>query len=245
VKNIYELEQQIDKKNQFFVKPPMASISQFQEIRVEKMTLHYTDKKGQPLFSVGPLNLTIKPGETLFIVGGNGSGKSTFVKLLSGLYYPVTGCIYLDNKEIDYTNYQEYRELFSIIFTDFYLFDKLYGLPTIDKERVKTLLQMMELDNKTNYLEAGKFSNINLSTGQKKRLALVVALLEDRPIYLFDEWAADQDPHFKKYFYEIILKNLKQQKKTIIVVTHDDKYFETADRILKMEYGQLVEYHVS
>lgn len=240
VKNLDQLEQQIDKIASSLTMPSATSELQFKELKLERMTLDYTDKNGKPLFSVGPIDMTIKPGEILFIVGGNGSGKSTLLKLLSGLYYPVSGCIYLDNEEVDYTNYQEYRELFSIIFTDFYLFDKLYGLPPIEEKRVKNLLQIMELENKTKYTDEGKFTTVNLSTGQRKRLALVVALLEDKPIYLFDEWAADQDPHFKKYFYEVILRNLKQRGKTIIAVTHDDKYFETADRILKMEYGQLV-----
>lgn len=237
VRNLYQLEQQVDEFVNYRL--PITSELQFKDIKLDQITLDYTDKNGKPLFSVGPINMTINSGEILFIVGGNGSGKSTLLKLLSGLYYPVTGCIYLDNEEVDYTNYQEYRELFSIIFTDFYLFDKLYGLPSIEEKQVKTLLQTMELDNKTKYTDEGKFTTINLSTGQRKRLALVMALLEDKPIYLFDEWAADQDPHFKKYFYEVILKNLKQQGKTIIAATHDDKYFEIADRILKMEYGQL------
>jgi len=214
---------------------------EFKEIQLEEVIFHYTDKQGKSLFSVGPFNLTIKQGEILFIVGGNGSGKSTLLKVLVGLYYPAVGCLYLDGEEIDHTNYQSYRELYSTIFTDFHLFDRFYGLPAIDEQRVKSLLRLMELEKKTKYIE-GKFTNTSLSTGQKKRLAFVGAVLEDKPVYIFDELAADQDPHFRKYFYEVILKDLQKQGKTVIAVTHDDKYFNTADRVLKMEYGNLVNY---
>jgi len=191
------------------------------------------------LFSVGPLDMTLNQGEMLFIVGGNGSSKSTLLKLLTGLYYPATGFLSVDDDEIDQSHYHNYRELFSIIFTDFHLFDKLYGLHQIDEQLLKSLLHSMQLDKKTHYLD-GQFTNLNLSTGQKKRLAFITAILEDKPIYVFDELAADQDPAFRQYFYEVVLQELKQQGKTIIAVTHDDKYFHVADRVLKMEYGQIV-----
>jgi putative ATP-binding cassette transporter len=205
------------------------------------MTFHYRDKSGKTLFSLSSINLTLKQGEMLFIVGGNGSGKSTLLKLLTGLYYPATGFLYVDDDEIDSSNYQSYRELFAIIFTDFHLFDRLDGLGEVDESRLKSLLRLMELNKKTKYID-GKFTNLELSTGQKKRLAFIAAVLEDKPIYIFDELAADQDPQFRKQFYEVILPDLKKQGKTIIAVTHDDKYFHVADRVLKMEYGQLVNY---
>jgi putative ATP-binding cassette transporter len=187
---------------------------------------------------VGPLNLTIQQGEILFIVGGNGSGKSTLLKLLTGLYYPDVGTLSVDDKVIEQDNYQAYRELFSIIFTDFHLFDRLYGLPAVDEQQLNALLRLMELEKKTQYLD-GKFSHLDLSTGQKKRLAFIVTVLEDKPVYILDELAADQDPQFRKYFYEKVLPDLREQGKTIIAVTHDDKYFEVADRIIKMDYGEI------
>jgi len=175
----------------------------------------------------------------VFIVGGNGSGKSTLLKLLTGLYYPTDGSVDLNSELIDRTQYASYRELFAIIFTDFHLFDKRYGLSNIDDKQVKELLRLMQLDKKTKY-RAGEFTQLDLSTGQKKRLAFVAAILDNKPIYIFDELAADQDPQFRQYFYEVILPDLKLKGKTIIAVTHDDKYFHVADRVLKMEYGQLV-----
>jgi putative pyoverdin transport system ATP-binding/permease protein len=241
VTNISNLEAEIDAASTMATDQQPAEPSDFKEIKLEEVIFHYTDKQGKPSFSVGPFNITIKQGERLFIVGGNGSGKSTLLKVLVGLYYPTVGCLYLDGEEIDHTNYQSYRELFSTIFTDFHLFDRFYGLPAIDEQRVKSLLRLMELEKKTKYID-GKFTNTSLSTGQKKRLAFIGAVLEDKPVYIFDELAADQDPHFRKYFYEVILKDLQKQGKTIIAVTHDDKYFNTADRVLKMEYGKLVDY---
>jgi putative ATP-binding cassette transporter len=240
IDNIYQLEAQLDKVNHHRLAPvTTAPIQTFQKIRLVDMSFHYTDKSGKALFSLGPINMTINQGEMLFIVGGNGSGKSTLLKLLIGVYYQASGSLYVDDDAIDQSNYQSYRECFSIIFTDFHLFDKLYGLRDIDEQRLKSLLRLMGLDNKTKYLE-GKFTNRDLSTGQKKRLAFIAAVLEDKPIYIFDELAADQDPHFRKYFYEVLLQDLKKQGKTIIAVTHDDKYFQMADRVLKMESGQLV-----
>ncbi|WP_349647371.1 cyclic peptide export ABC transporter [Candidatus Parabeggiatoa sp. HSG14] len=241
--NIYKLESELDAMipSTYETELPEIPPAKFQEVRIEEASFEYTDKGGKSLFSIGPINTTIKPGELLFIVGGNGSGKSTFLKLLTGLYYPIKGCCYLDGEEVDQVTYQNYRELFSIIFTDFHLFDRFYGLENVDEKKLKALLQLMELDKKTKYRD-GKFTNVNLSTGQKKRLAFIAAILEDKPIYIFDELAADQDPQFRKYFYEVILQDLKKQGKTIIAVTHDDHYFNTADRVLKMEYGQLINY---
>ncbi len=238
--NIYQLETELDAVISEQSQLPVMPLDDFHELRLSAIAFHYLDPTGKPLFSVGPFNLTIPRGELLFMVGGNGSGKSTFLKLLTGLYYPNSGSIYVDEEEIEHIEYQSYRELFAIVFTDFHLFDKFYGLSEIDRKSVRDWLRQMELEHKTKYLD-GKFSHLDLSTGQKKRLAFIIAMLEDKLIYVFDELAADQDPQFRKKFYEIILPDLKNQGKTVIVVTHDDKYFPVADRVLKMEYGQLVE----
>ncbi len=242
---IYNLEAELDNainlhSDSFIDTPP----DKFQMVKFSEVTFNYLDKHGESLFSITPTNLNIQQGELLFIVGGNGSGKSTLLKLLTGLYYPTSGSIYIDNEKVDHTNYQSYRELFAIVFTDFHLFDRLYGLHDVDEKKLKSLLSLMELTRKTKYVN-GKFSHLDLSTGQKKRLAFISSVLEDKQIYIFDELAADQDPHFKKRFYEEILLDLKRQGKTIIAVTHDDHYFHVADRVLKMEYGELVDYNGS
>jgi putative ATP-binding cassette transporter len=200
---------------------------------------HYYHRDKSPLFSVGPIDMTIRRGEVVFVVGGNGSGKSTLMKLLTGLYYPESGRILVDGKPVMRSDYPDYRELFSIIFTDFHLFERLYGIDEYDEEMIHRLLKQMELDRKTDFVD-GAFTNIQLSTGQRKRMAMITALLEDKPVYVFDEWAADQDPTFREYFYNEQLKKMKESGKTIIAVSHDDRFFHFADRVLKMDFGRFV-----
>ncbi|MDE3155374.1 MAG: cyclic peptide export ABC transporter [Acidobacteriota bacterium] len=214
-------------------------VSGFGVLQLEDVTFRYRDKAGAPQFGIGPATLTIPAGELLFVVGGNGSGKSTFLKVLTGLYTPLAGRIAVDRTPVTPADAAWYRSHFSVIFSDYHLFDRLYGLRGVDPDRVQALLAQMQLAEKTRF-ENGRFSTIELSNGQKKRLALVVCMLEDRPIMVFDEVAADQDPSFRQYFYEELLPSFKRQGKTVIAVTHDDRYFGVADRVLKMDYGQFV-----
>ncbi len=209
------------------------------ELEAQDLVFSYPDEAGVPGYTVGPINLKIQAGEIIFLMGGNGSGKSTFLKLLTGLYVPRSGRLLVNGQTVTAGQLPRFRNLFSIIFTDFHLFDRLYGLSSIDDAQLNQLLADMDIANKTSYYE-GRFSHLQLSTGQRKRLALIVAVLEQKPILVCDEWAADQDPQFRKHFYEVILPELKGQGKTIIAATHDDHYFHAADRLLKMEYGQIV-----
>lgn len=219
---------------------PRRSIGQFKTITFSNVFYHYHDSSSPAPFGIGPINLTIRAGEMVFVSGGNGSGKSTFLKLLTALYYPVSGVIKVDDAILDESNREAYRNLFSVIFTDYHLFKKLHGLREVDPGRVRLLLKELGLEGKTSFAD-DEFESLELSTGQKKRLALLVSLLEDKSIYIFDEWAADQDPPFRRRFYEEILKDLQQAGKTIIAVTHDDKYFGVADRQLKMAEGTFSE----
>ncbi len=206
-----------------------------EEVALKNVTFQYPNEG----FSVGPISLTIPKGEITFLSGGNGVGKSTFLKLISGLYYPKSGSISVDGIPVKDRNYANHRELFSVIFTDFYLFERLYGLEHVDQQKVNELLKTMRIDEKTQVVDH-EITERNLSTGQKKRLALVISLLEDKSIYVFDEVAADQDPVFKKYFYKELLFEMKRQGKTIMVVTHDDFYFDVCDNHYKLENGELV-----
>lgn len=236
------LEKYLDSANDVEMTAPRDRIQtqeSFSEIRFSNMTFSYSDRENSR-FTLGPIDLTLHSGEILFIVGGNGSGKSTLLKLITGLYYPLSGQVLYDDIRIDRTNYLYYRNLFSIIFTDFHLFDRLYGLKEVDEGRILDLLSTMQIGEKTSF-DKDRFTNINLSTGQKKRLALIVSYMEDKPILAFDEVAADQDPEFRKYFYEVLLKDLKKQGKTIVAVSHDDRFFHIGDRILRMEYGKFAE----
>lgn len=221
----------------------------FDNLQFKGLSFAYPPVQGREyIFEVGPIDLTIKKGELIFITGGNGSGKSTFLKLMTGLYPPKAGQILVDvdeagRPEINVTpgNYQQYRNLFTTIFTDFHLFDKLYGIKETDPAAINEVLKNMELSaDKTTYRDGG-FTNLRLSTGQKKRLALTTCIIEDKPIYIFDEVAADLDPEFRdKYYYEII-RELRARNKTVIVVSHDRYYWTVPDRLLEMANGKMRE----
>jgi putative ATP-binding cassette transporter len=242
VQNIALLERELDRiqsaEGLTLDTAPVPSRS-FATIELRGVTFTYRDSRGHALFSAGPVDFTLRQGEIVLIVGGNGSGKSTFLKLLTGLYTPERGALYLDRHDVARIGRHDYRELFSAIFSDYHLFDRLYGLADVDDRQVREYLERMQLQEKTTWQD-GRFVNQELSTGQRKRLALIVSLLEDKPIYVFDEWAADQDPSFRRFFYETLLPELKARGKTIVAATHDDRYFGMGDRVLKMEQGQFI-----
>jgi len=189
-------------------------------------------------FKLGPVDLMLRPGEILFISGGNGSGKSTLAKVITGLYLPQDGELRIDGVPISNGKIEGYREQFSAIFSDFYLFSRLFGLEADEQVQVPQYLTELQLDKKVT-IRDGAFSTINLSQGQRRRLALLVAFLEDRPIYLFDEWASDQDPPFKDLFYNRILPRLRARGKTVVVISHDDRYYHIADRRVHLENGSV------
>ena len=204
-----------------------------------KYTYHREDEDRE--FILGPINVRIEAGELIFIVGGNGSGKSSFARLITGLYVPDSGSILLNGQLVTEEGRDRYRQNFSVVFSDNYLFDRLFGLVSVNfSVRVAEYLNRLRLSSKVK-IESDRFSTVALSQGQRKRLALLGAFIEDRHVYLFDEWAADQDPSFKKVFYDQILLDLKRQGKTVLVITHDEHYFHLADRILKFDDGLIVE----
>jgi putative pyoverdin transport system ATP-binding/permease protein len=220
--------------------PFVATLKDWRRLELDGVTHRYNREGEAEDFVLGPVDLAFKPGELVFIVGGNGSGKTTLVKLLTGLYGPEAGSICLDGKAIEGAGREAYRQYFSVVFSDFYLFDQMFGLgsPELDQEGRK-YLEALKLTHKVE-LKDGKLSTTDLSQGQRKRLALLTAYLEDRPIYVFDEWAADQDPQFKNVFYMSLLPELKAKGKTVIVISHDDRYYQIADRIIKLDDGQVV-----
>ena len=210
-------------------------------LELNQVTHTYRGEQEDSHFILGELNLTFQPGQLVFIVGGNGSGKSTLAKVITGLYIPEAGEIRLDGKPITDENREWYRQHFSVIFSDFYLFDRLLGMANSDLDtQAQDYLKQFHLDSKVQVKE-GVLSTTALSQGQRKRLALLTAYLENRPIYLFDEWASDQDPFFRDIFYKQLLPDLKQRGKTVLVISHDDRYFHLADRVIKLDYGK-VEY---
>jgi len=235
--NIFTLEQALDRCASA-TNGEVVPLASFRTITLDNVVFHYDDRGGAS-FTVGPIDLTIHAGEIIFIAGGNGSGKSTFLKLLTALYAPQQGVIRLDGKALTPRRYESYRSLFSTVFTDFHLFNRLYGLYDVPVEEIDRRIELIELTGKTR-VEGKTFDTLDLSGGQRKRLALLVSLLEDRPIYIFDEVAADQDPGFRRKYYKEILPLLKRAGRTVIAVTHDDKYFGDADRLLKMDEGRIV-----
>jgi putative ATP-binding cassette transporter len=200
----------------------------------------YDAQAGERAFHLGPIDFSLERGEIVFVTGGNGSGKSTFLKVLTGLYVPHAGSQILDGKAVAASDLPAYRERFSAVFFDFHLFDDLLGIDAraID-ERAGSILRTLHVDDKV-AIHARRFSTVALSQGQRKRLALAVALLEDRPFYVFDEWAADQDPEYKEIFYKRLLPQLRARGKGVVVVTHDDRYFGLGDRIVRLDEGRIV-----
>jgi cyclic peptide transporter len=220
----------------------LAPRQRFEKIEMRKVMFHYVDKSSEAVFEVGPIDFTLHSGDLVFITGGNGSGKSTFLKLLAGLYEPDSGEILLDGVRVDDSNRETYRALIAAIFVDYHLFRRLYGIIDADPGELARLLTQFRLHDKTRLIE-GEFSTLDLSGGQRKRLALVVSLLEDRPILLLDEWTADQDPDFRRKFYDELLPTLQQAGKTVVVITHDDRYLDELDlpaRRLRMDEGRFV-----
>ncbi|WP_439862468.1 cyclic peptide export ABC transporter [Pseudomonas antarctica] len=195
--------------------------------------------EGSEPFKLGPVNLTIEPGEILFIVGENGCGKTTLIKLLLGLYTPQKGEIRLNGAAVDARGLDDYRQMFTTIFADYYLFDELVQSDKALPDDANGYLERMEIAHKVS-IRDGAFTTTDLSTGQRKRLALINAWLDERPVLVFDEWAADQDPTFRRVFYTELLPDLKRLGKTIIVISHDDRYFDVADQLVRMEAGRVI-----
>ena len=218
---------------------PLSAPPAWQEIELRGITHSYYREREASSFTLGPIDATLARGELIFLVGGNGSGKTTLAKLLCGLYVPESGSLFIDGKPITDLTRDQYRQLFSVVFSDFYLFEKLLGLEAFNLDkRAAHYIAHLQLDHKVE-VRGGQLSTVDLSQGQRKRLALLTAYLEDRPIYIFDEWAADQDPVFREIFYYELLPELKARGKTVVVISHDERYYGMADRIMKLDYGQL------
>jgi len=218
-----------------------GSAPAFSHLELAGVTHTYRRESGEDSFLLGPVDLSFSPGELVFVAGGNGTGKTTLAKLLVGLYTPECGEIRLNYAPVTDDTREDYRQLFSAVFSDYYLFESLLGFDASGlDEKARGYLAQLQLDSKVK-IEDGTLSTVDLSHGQRKRLALLTAYLEDRPVYLFDEWAADQDPLFKEIFYLQMLPELRSKGKLVIVITHDDSYYRVADRLVKLDYGKVVD----
>ncbi|MCE7516964.1 cyclic peptide export ABC transporter [Vreelandella titanicae] len=217
-----------------------TQVPALQHLELREVTHQYYHEQSDDFFELGPINLSFTPGEVVFLVGGNGSGKTTLAKVVVGLYPPEGGEVLLNGERVEADGWDAYRQLFSVVFSDFHLFERLLEAPRdgLDEEGNR-LLAKLHLQHKVR-VENGAFTTQALSQGQRKRLALVVSYLEDRPFLVFDEWAADQDPLFKEVFYCEVLPELKRMGKAVLVITHDDRYFHLADRLVRLESGKLL-----
>jgi putative ATP-binding cassette transporter len=217
-------------------------VAGWQQLELTNVRYTYSGGNGAESFGIGPIDLVLRPGEIVFITGGNGSGKSTLAKILTGLYIPDAGELRLDGRPVTSEIRESFRQMFSTVFADFFLFDTLIGSDGINlvalDEAARDYLVRLQLDKKVK-VEKGALSTLDLSQGQRKRLALLAAYMEQRPLYLFDEWAADQDPQFKAIFYFEIVPELKARGKTVLIISHDDQYYDLGDRLIKMKDGQI------
>lgn len=216
--------------------PDKSAKNSVDSISIRSLSYQYPEKEGQYAFSVGPINLSAQKGEIIFIIGGNGSGKTTFSKLLTGLYTSHDGEILINDKKVAFSDIGEY---FSTVFHPLFIFRKLYDVQEDENSDWTELLDLLELKDKVDILRGNTFSTLNLSGGQRKRLALLQCFMEDKPIYLFDEWAADQDPEYRRTFYRELLPKMKEQGKIVFAITHDDHYFDIADKVIKLEMGKV------
>lgn len=220
-----------------------VDLEPFDQICMKNISFDYSSISGSDAdipFQIGPINFKVQKGNVLFISGGNGSGKTTFINILTGLLQQGNGDIYVNGSLIKATQINSYRSLFAPIFSNFHLFDQFYGISDVNIDKANEYLRLFEIDHKIT-VRKDQFSTINISTGQRKRLALIYALLEKRPILILDEFAADQDPHFKSKFYKEIIPHLKTEGFTLVVITHDDQYYQSADKLFKMDAGKLFE----
>jgi putative ATP-binding cassette transporter len=221
----------------------VVSPKSFDTIEMRQIVFSYVDRHSDVAFHIGPIDFTLRSGELVFITGGNGSGKSTFLRVLAGLYHPEAGDVLLNGRRVNKATRDEYRELFSAIFYDYHLFRRLYGVPDVDPGELANLLAKFRLEDKTG-LTNGEFRTLDLSGGQRRRLALIVSMLEDRPIMLLDEWTAEQDPEYRRKFYDELLPEMMRTGKTVVVITHDDRYLDELHlkgRRIHMEEGRIVE----
>ena len=238
----------LDKLESLELAPETAEIAMpqglgdWQSLQLAGVEYRYPGEGDEAGFDVGPIDLELRRGELVFLVGGNGSGKSTLARLLTGLHRPAAGEIRLDGRAVQAHEWQSYRQLFASVYTDFHLFSRLLGPAgaEVEESLVGGWLERLRLRHKVKFT-GGRLADTRFSQGQRKRLALMLAMLEGRDILILDEWAADQDPLFRRLFYRELLPQLKAAGKTVLAITHDDHYFDQADRLLKMDGGRLSE----
>lgn len=218
---------------------PVEKAQPFGTISLREIETRYNSRETSS-FALGPLDFELKAGEVVFLVGSNGSGKTTFMNVLCGLLDPTTGTISVDGRPLAPEDMGAYRAQFSAIFTQFHVFRQLYGLEHVTPEKADEMIEKVGLTGITQIRGEG-VSRLDLSAGQRRRLALAIALLEDRNVLVLDEFVADQDPEKRDYFFRTLVPWLKAQGKTVVVSTHDLAWLECCDRVITFENGKMTE----
>jgi ABC-type siderophore export system fused ATPase/permease subunit len=242
LQNLQELQAEIAATRETPDPPRDRVLPAFEKIELKGVEFVFGEEIAGESFHLGPVDFSLRRGEIVFVIGGNGSGKTVLMRVLTALYHQSAGEIAYNGATLQSADRQAYREQFSTVFSDFHLFRELLGLEGVPQSRVDAWLDRLDLKGKTRYAD-GEFSSVELSAGQRKRLAFAVAMLEDRPIYVLDEFGAEQDPGHRRSFYREILPALRDSGKTVVVVTHDDAYFDAADRVIRMDFGRIVSIH--
>lgn len=207
-------------------------------LSLENIEYQYGENKTG--FKLGPISATINTNEIVIINGGNGSGKTTLFNIIVGLFQPHKGKIKYKGEVLTFDNIQSYRNKLCCHFTDSPVFDDISYISEAKFKKSDYFIDQLELKGKTN-LSFFRISDFNLSFGQKSRLNLMRLLIEDKSIFILDEWAANQDVHFKEKFYLEIIPKLKKEGKTVILISHDDKYYSIADKVISLRNGQIEE----
>ncbi len=243
IANLYALEHKLAAADKDIAVEPQAVSPEFKKIVLQGVQFHYNEADAIPVV-FGPFDLMLKKHQVMFITGGNGSGKSTLLKLLAGLYIPSAGHIIWDGVPVMPDRLADFRGLFAGVFADAFLFNELYGICNNDSnslaEVVEVWLDSMALSDQVTF-ESSQFVHTQLSIGQQKRLALIVSVLKKRPILLLDEFSADQEPHFRDYFYRQVIPKLQKAGYSVVLVTHDEAYFELADVMIRLQDRKIVQ----
>jgi len=211
---------------------------------------------GTEIYALRDVNLRIKEGEMVGILGPSGSGKSTLVHIIGCMDKPTKGEVYLFGKNILKLNDRELAELrkkyIGFVFQMFYLFPNMTALENVELpmifagipkkkriEKAKELLKTVDLLEKANSLPS------QLSGGEQQRVAIARALANDPKIILADEPTGNLDIKSSEIVINLFKKLNKEYGKTIIIVTHDIKVAESVDRIIVIKKGSIVADNVS
>jgi putative pyoverdin transport system ATP-binding/permease protein len=209
----------------------------FQSLVLKGVTASHGPEGAQG-FVLGPIDLDIRRGDIVFLVGDNGSGKTTLLNLIAGLHDPKSGEITLNGRPLEKRGMGSYRAGISAIFAKYHVFRTLFGLGHIHDRDVSATIIKVNLSGQTGVIK-GVFTRMELSAGQKRRLALAVSLLENRDILILDEFVQDQDPNQRAFLFEQLLPELKEKGKTIILSTHDLAWTKACDKLVRLENGKI------